>query len=56
MKSLFFSISITLTLLSSGTYAQNLIAVQNGGIPPFYVQLDSAITFAQYGDTIYISV
>jgi hypothetical protein len=34
--------------------AQNLIAVQNGGVPAFYLQVDSAIVHAQNGDTLYI--
>ncbi|MBK7853102.1 MAG: hypothetical protein IPJ66_18780 [Bacteroidetes bacterium] len=33
--------------------AQNLIAVQNVGQSTFYSNIDSAITYAQAGDTIY---
>jgi hypothetical protein len=43
-----------LFLLSFGVNAQNLIAVQNGGSPTFYTDLDVAITNAQDGDTLYI--
>lgn len=34
--------------------AQNIITVQNGGTPSFYSILDTAITHAQNGDTVYI--
>jgi hypothetical protein len=34
--------------------AQNPISVQNGGVPSFYLQVDSAIIHSQDGDTIYI--
>lgn len=41
-------------VLGLGASAQNLIAVQNGGTPSFYQQVDDAITNAQNGDTIFI--
>ncbi|MEO0900259.1 MAG: hypothetical protein AAFY71_27870 [Bacteroidota bacterium] len=52
MKSLFIIILAIFTFSSS--YGQNLIAVQNGGTPSFYTNLDSAITFANSGDTLYL--
>jgi len=48
---LFVFLSFTVNICS---IAQNLIAVQNGGVPKFYTMLDSAIIKAQNGDTIYI--
>ena len=45
---------VMFVLLASGIKAQNLIAVQNGGTPAFYLQVDSAIIHSQDGDTIYI--
>ncbi len=51
------SIVITSTLIIGATInsrAQNLIAVQNGGTQTFYSSLDTAITYCQNGDTIYI--
>lgn len=47
-------LGLLLLLQASQTKGQNLIAVQNGNRPSFYTKLDSAITFAQNGDTIYI--
>jgi hypothetical protein len=46
---------IVVFFVSGGLKAQNLIAVQNGGNPAFYLALDSAIIHAQNGDTIYLS-
>lgn len=34
--------------------AQNQLAVSNGGNPSFYPNLDSAMTYAQHGDTIFV--
>ena len=43
-----------LFLVANQAIAQNLIAVQNGNTPKFYVQVDDALTNALDGDTIYI--
>lgn len=40
--------------LISGAFSQNLIAVQNGGNPSFYTNLDSAYLNAQPADTIFL--
>jgi len=44
----------TILLFAQSTFAQNLISVQNGNKTSFYLQVDSAITHSQDGDTIYI--
>lgn len=54
MKQVTLQLIALLVLLASRTIGQNLIAVQNGGNPTFYTQLDSAIVHAQVSDTIYI--
>lgn len=41
-------------LITTTSQAQNLIAVQNGGAPVFFQQVDSAIVHSHDGDTIYI--
>ena len=41
-------------IISTANYAQNLIAVQNGGTPKFYASLDSAITHSSAGDTLFL--
>lgn len=46
--------ALFLILLVQNSASQNLIAVQNGGNPTFYNNLDSAIVHSQNGDTIYI--
>jgi hypothetical protein len=46
--------ALFLILLVQNTTAQNLITVQNGGNPTFYNNLDSAIIYAQNGDTVYL--
>ena len=43
-----------LLIVNTATHAQNLIAVQNGATPKFYASLDSAITHALAGDTLYL--
>ena len=43
-----------MVLLNNQAIAQTLIAVQNGGTPKFYTKLDSAVTYAQNGDTLYL--
>ncbi|MEI6433345.1 MAG: hypothetical protein WCP32_00775 [Bacteroidota bacterium] len=53
MKKFIISAFFLLAAFTSIT-AQNLIAVQNGGAPAFYLQVDSAIVHSQNGDTIYI--
>jgi len=45
---------LALVAATSSSFGQNLIAVQNGGEPTFYQQVDDAIVNAQDGDTIYI--
>ncbi len=54
MKKILFFI---LLLIVSGNFvkAQNLIAVQHGNNASFYTNLDSAVTYAQNGDYIYLS-
>ena len=54
MKTILLS-AFLLLLVVSANFAQNLIAVQNGGTPKFYSVLDSAIIKSQNGDTIYLS-
>ncbi|MEO1415048.1 MAG: hypothetical protein AAFW00_07200 [Bacteroidota bacterium] len=53
MKQVLFTI-LSLLITFSGVHGQRLIAVQNGGAPTFYTNLDSAIQDAQAGDTVYI--
>ena len=48
------SIFLVFVVTSYNSVAQNLIAVQNGNSNSFYTTLDSAITHAQNGDTIYL--
>lgn len=45
---------LLLLLQASQASGQNLIAVQNGNTPAFFINLDSAIVHALDGDTIYI--
>lgn len=45
---------LLLLAVSINLSAQSLIAVQNGSDPQFFVSLDSALTSAQNGDTLYI--
>ena len=54
MKNLVLQFIIMLVLLAGSIKAQSLIAVQNGGEPVFYQQVDSALFHSQDGDTIYI--
>jgi len=53
MKTLVIILFALVAATGSG-FAQNLIAVQNGGEPKFYQQVDDAIGNSQDGDTIYI--
>lgn len=53
MKPIIIS-AILLLALNINLNAQNLIAVHHVGTPSFYTTLDSAVTHAQNGDTIYI--
>jgi hypothetical protein len=53
MKTLVIFLLALVAATGSG-FGQNLIAVQNGGEPKFYQQVDDAIVNAQDGDTIYI--
>ena len=53
LPSIIFS-CLTILLTTNISYAQNLIAIQNGNNHAFYTTLDSAITQSQNGDTIYI--
>jgi len=50
----FVILLLALVAATGSGFAQNLIAVQNGGEPKFYQQVDDAIVNAQDGDTIYI--
>ena len=54
MKKFTFQLIVLFTLFANWTIAQNLIAVQNGGTPAFYQQVNDAILNSQDGDTIYI--
>lgn len=54
MKSLFIFGIICLSQLIQPLHAQRRIAVQNGGAPALWTDLDSAVLNAQSGDTIYI--
>ena len=54
MKKIILIFIAILSFISNIGKAQNLIAVQNGGNPAFYTNLDTAITYAQNGDTVYI--
>jgi len=51
---LHISLVIIVLFLASTSHAQNLIDVQNGNNSTYYVSLDSAITNAADGSTIYI--
>jgi len=53
MKTLVIILLALVAATGSG-FAQNLIAVQNGGEPTFYADLDAAIVNAQNGDTLYL--
>ncbi len=53
MKTLVIILLALVAATGSG-FTQNLIAVQNGGEPKFYTELDLAITNAQNGDTVYL--
>lgn len=54
MKKVTLQLITLLVLLASGSIAQNLIAMQNGGNPVFYTNLDAAILNANNGDTLYL--
>lgn len=54
MKQFSSILLVVLTFISHDAISQNLIAVQNGGNPTFYQQVDSAIVHSQDGDTIFI--
>ncbi len=47
-------LSLLIILNSFYSFSQDLIAVQNGGTPTFYEDLQVAITNAQAGDTLYL--
>ena len=47
-------ILLALVVDTGSSFAQNLIAVQNGGSPTFYEELPAAIEAAKSSDTIYI--
>ncbi len=53
MKTL-LALAITLLAISSGGFAQNLIAVEKGSNVKFYTAIDTAIVHASDGDTLYI--
>jgi len=54
MKKSALLILVAMMLAAQIAKSQNLIAVQNGGAPAFYQQVDDAILNSQDGDTIYI--
>ncbi|NVN97082.1 hypothetical protein HXX01_02505 [Candidatus Nomurabacteria bacterium] len=54
MRQLSFLIIVLISAITPVLHSQNLIAVQNNNAPSFYTQLDSAIVYAQNGDTIYL--
>jgi len=54
MKILILFFVVVMSILMNVANSQNLIVVQNGGIPTFYLQVDSAIIHSQDGDTIYL--
>ncbi len=54
MKNLSLIFTLAMLLTWQAAQFQNLIAVQNGNTPAFYTVLDSAIIYAQNGDTVYI--
>jgi hypothetical protein len=45
---------LALVAATGSSFAQNVIAVQNGGTPSFYTTLDSAILNAHNGDTLFL--
>ncbi len=47
-------LTLIIGLIAISTQAQNIIAVQQNGNKNFYTNLDTAITKAQQGDTIYL--
>jgi len=53
MKTLIILLLALVAATGSG-FAQNVIAVQNGGTPSFYTTLDSAILNAHNGDTLFL--
>jgi hypothetical protein len=54
MKTLVIIILALVAATGSG-FGQNLIAVQNGGEPKFFVSLDEAVTNSVNGDTLFLS-
>ena len=50
----FVIILLALVAATGSGFGQNLIAVQNGGEPTFFTELDSAIVNTQNGDTLYL--
>ncbi|KAF0130023.1 MAG: hypothetical protein FD155_1809 [Bacteroidetes bacterium] len=54
MKKFIFITTFFFTYLTQVSVSQNLIAVQNGGNPNFYIDINAAITNALPGDTIYL--
>jgi hypothetical protein len=54
MKKSALLIVVAMMLAAQVAKSQNFIAVQNGGAPAFYLQVDDAILNSQDGDTIYI--
>jgi hypothetical protein len=54
MKKSALLIVVAMMLVAQVAKSQNFIAVQNGGAPAFYLQVDDAILNSQDGDTIYI--
>jgi hypothetical protein len=54
MKTFVFILLALVAVTGSG-FGQNLIAVQNGGEPKFFVSLDEAVTNSLNGDTLFLS-
>jgi hypothetical protein len=54
MKKTLFLLLVAFLIIIHLANGQNLIAVQNGGNPTFFLQVNDAIANAQDGDTIYI--
>lgn len=54
MKNISFILAILMLSLNQSIIAQNLIVVQNGNPPAFFITLDSAVFNASDGDTVFL--
>jgi len=52
MKTILLLFGLILCIIPS--HSQNIIAVQHGTSASFYTNIDSAITYADNGDSIYL--